>query len=295
MQAPLLAALLAEHEVDLSFNILDAGALPLESEPPPFHALLDVFPGSRISALELDPQVCERLNGQARSGLRYYCCALGRREEARALYETQHPMCSSLYEPDERYADLYNNMDFMRLRATHTVRTVSLNTFVREQALGAIDFIKMDIQGAELDVLQGAGPVLSAVLALVLEVEFVPLYKEQPLYGDVDAHLRERDFMLHKFLGFGGRGMKPLTHGSPNYPVQMMWSDALFTCDLMDLTGFSEEGLLKLAVLLDIYESPDVAWYLLRRYDELRATELAPAYRKLIAAPPGSTSKKPKQ
>ncbi len=289
MQSPLLAALLAEHEVDLAFNILDAGALPLDPEPPPFHALLDVFPASRISALELDPDVCEKLNGDARPGVRYYCCALGRTEETRRLYETRNPMCSSLYEPDERFADLYNNMDFMRLRATCNVRTVSLNTFVREQALGAVDFVKMDIQGAELDVLQGGSNVLSSVLALVVEVEFVPLYKGQPLYGDIDAHLRERDFMLHKFLGFGGRVMKPLmARGKENYAMQTMWSDALFTCDLLDLNGIAEEGLLKLAVLLDLYQSRDVAAYLLRRYDDLATTRLAPAYLERMATPAAS-------
>ena len=61
----------------------------------------------------------------------------------------------------------------------------------------------MDIQGAELDVLQGGENVLSSVLAMVLEAEFVPLYKGQPLYGDLDAFLRRRDF----------RDVRPLESG----------------------------------------------------------------------------------
>lgn len=275
MHPPVLASLLAERGVDLAINILDIGALPGAHETPPFHALPAVFPSTRISGIELDPGLCKTLNAQAPQGLRYYASALGSTEEERTLYETVHHMCSSLYEPDERYADLYDGLDVMRLRSKRTVRTVSLNTFAREHALGALDFIKMDIQGAELDVLRGGSNVLSSVLALVLEVELVPLYKDQPLFGEVEAFLRERDFMLHKLLSFGGRVMKPHTE---NYPMQLMWSDALFTCDLLDLSGLAEEGVLKLAVLLDLYGSYDVAHYLLRHYDTLANTAYTRAY-----------------
>jgi FkbM family methyltransferase len=229
--------------------------------------------------------VCAQLNEKAPPGLRYYASALGRADEVRTLHETVHPMCASLYEPDERYADVFQRLDVMRLKAKSTVRTISLDRFVRDNAVGSVDFIKMDIQGAELDVLQGAPATLSSVLAIVTEVEFVPLYKEQPLYGDVDAFLRERDFMLHKFVDLSGRVMKPLArHGRTWTPIQMMWGDALFTCDLLDPRGLSEDQLLKLAVLLDLYDSQDVALYLLQHYDTLAGSAAAGPYRDLLLA-----------
>jgi FkbM family methyltransferase len=280
-----LAKLLADMQYPLAFNIVDLGAVPLEGMPEPFLALLNLFPRSRISAFELDPVLCEKLNGQARSGLRYYAYPIGRTEESRTLYETVSPVCASLYEPDERFADVYNDLDVMRLKSTTTVRTTSLDTFVRENGLGNIDFIKMDVQGAELDVLQGGTTTLSSVLAIVSEVEFVPLYKEQPLYGDIDAYLRERDFMLRKFLTFSGRVMKSLAiDGNPNFPSQLMWADALFTCDLTDPRGLSGEQLLKLAVLLDLYNTGDGALYLLRQHDRSHGSALAAPYLELLLA-----------
>jgi len=280
-----LARLLADRRYPLAFNMLELGALPLGGAAEPFHALLDLFPGSRISAFELDPALCAELNAKARPGLRYYATAVGRAEEPRTLYQTRHPMCASLYEPDERYADVFHHLDVMRLKAKSAVSTVSLDRFVRDNALGSIDFIKMDIQGAELDVLQGGTATLSSVLALVTEVEFVPLYKGQPLYGDIDAWLRDRDFTLHRFLTISGRAMKPLARdGNPNTPMQTMWADALFTCDLLDVRGLSPEQLVKLAVLLDLYESGDVALYLLRHHDQLAGTALAPAYLETLIA-----------
>jgi len=134
---------------------------------------------------------------------------------------------------------------------------------------------------------------MADVLAVVSEVEFVPLYKGQPLYGDVDAHLRTLGFTLNKFLTMGGRVMKPLmAHGTGNYPMQMMWSDAFFTRDFLGASALADDSLLKLAVLLDLYESKDGAFHLVRRYDALHGAALAPEYLALMKSS-GVWSEKP--
>ena len=281
----MLAKLLAAAQHDLSFKLLDVGARPVREGREPFHDLLDIFPSSRLSALEIDPAVCEKLNGDARPGVRYYPCALGKTSETRPLYETTYSICTSLYPPDERYIEAFNNLSVMELKRVSEVETVDLDTFIRGHGLGALDFVKMDIQGAELDVLQGGQSALASMLMIVCEVEFVPLYKGQPLFADVDTHLRGRGFMLHKFLGFGGGVMRPLAvNGMTNYPVQMMWSDALYTRELLEPQELTDEQLLKLAVLLDLYDSKDVALHLLRHYDGRRGSGLGDSYMALLDA-----------
>jgi hypothetical protein len=56
--------------------------------------------------------------------------------------------------------------------------------------------IKLDTQGTELDILHGAGRLLSQVLAIEIEVEFVHIYKGQPLFTDVDLFMRNQGFSL---------------------------------------------------------------------------------------------------
>lgn len=58
------------------------------------------------------------------------------------------------------------------------------------------DVMKVDTQGTELDVPQGAGRLLDSVLAVELEVEFVPQYVGQALFADVDTFLRRQNLML---------------------------------------------------------------------------------------------------
>ncbi len=104
------------------------------------------------------------------------------------------------------------------------------------------------------------------------------MYKDQPLFGEVDAFLRSRGFMFHKLLGLAGRTMKPiLVNNDPNIAIQHMWSDAVFVRDLREPGLLSDEQLLKLAVLMELYASLDVCHYLLAQFDARRGTSLAEA------------------
>jgi protein O-GlcNAc transferase len=274
-----LGPLLKANGFDLAFSMLNIGARPVEVAAEPFWQLLDVFPASSIAGVELDPHLCDELNRQARDRVRYYPAAIGRAEERRPLYQTSHPMCTSLYRPDSRYCDLYNEFDGSRLTDVGEITTSSLDKFVTDNGLGEIDFLKIDIQGGELDAFRGGPNTLRQMLLVVTEVEFVPIYENQPLFGDVAASLKQSDFMFHKFLGMAGRVMKPLSiHGSGQYPAQFMWSDAVFMRDIFTLKSLPATQLLKLAVLLDIYDSKDVALHVLRCYDDKAGDDLADIY-----------------
>jgi FkbM family methyltransferase len=274
-----LAPLLKANGFDLALNMLNIGALPMKGAEEPFWQLLDMFPASSLAGVEIDAQLCGELNRHARARVRYFPAAIGRTEERRALYQTAHPMCTSLYRPDARFSDLYHDLESARLKSVGEIATVSLDKFVADNALGAIDFLKIDVQGAELEVFTGGAGALRGTLLVVSEVEFVPLYEKQPLFGDVAACLRGHGLAFHKFLGMAGRVMKPLTvQGSGQYPAQFMWTDAVFVRDLLDLSALSPEQLLKLAVLLDIYDSRDSALHVLRRYDAAAGDDLGDIY-----------------
>lgn len=260
---------------NLSFTILEIGALPLEGEAEPFHKLLDIFPGSKVIAFEVDHHLCEQLNKKEKSGITYYPVALGRKEEKRTFYETNHPMCCSLYKPNEKLISLYNNMEVAMLKSVSSIDTVSLDFFIKNNTIESVDFIKIDIQGAELDVFKGGVNTLTEVVAIVSEVEFIPHYIDQPLFGDVCSFLAENGLMFHKFLGMAGRALKPIVmENNPNFPTQHMWSDAVFIKDIFELPKLSSSKLLKMGLLAFIYGSPDVTFQCFKNYDEINGTSL---------------------
>ena len=69
--------------------------------------------------------------------------------------------------------------------------------------------------------------------------EFLPIYNEQPLFGDVCTFLSSKNIMFHKFLGLSGRSLKPvILKNNINFPTQHMWSDAVFIKNIFKVTWY---------------------------------------------------------
>jgi len=270
-----LGEIVREEASALSFTMLEIGALPTKSQTEPFHQLLDIFPESKIIAFEVDKNLCDRLNSDCKPGISYYPVALGCAEEKRAFYETNHPMCCSLYKPNEKLISMYNSMEVAMLKSANTIETVSLDYFIKENSVESVDFIKIDIQGAELDVFQGGINALKEVVTIVSEVEFIPHYEDQPLFGDVCAFLTEKEFMFHKFIGLEGRTLKPIIlDNNANIPTQHIWSDAVFIKDIFKIPELSSSKLLKMGLITFVYGSPDLAFQCFRYYDKKNGTNI---------------------
>jgi FkbM family methyltransferase len=76
-----------------------------------------------------------------------------------------------------------------------TVKTMRLDGLAARLGVDAIDFFHLDVQGAELMVLQGAGTLLPRIRTLWLEVEAVELYRGQPVKSDMGEFLRRAGFV----------------------------------------------------------------------------------------------------
>lgn len=183
------------------------------------------------------------------------------------LYVTKDPMCSSLYKPNERYLKrfprlpLYASLDF-----SVPVETTTLDILLATGEIGQADFLQVDVQGAELMVFQGASQFLdNGLLAIQTEVEFSALYQQQPLFADIDIHLREKGFSLFALSPLAYEERSPLH--SPIYTGQLIWGDAIYLRDpfLEEDSALSKdpESLFKLACIADALEFTDYALELL--------------------------------
>src|SRR5258707_15700586 len=92
----------------------------------------------------------------------------------------------------ERYPENLGRV--MRPIGTRPVEVTSLERWAATDGLTGFEFLKLDTQGADLDILRGAGPLLDGCLGVEVEVMFAPLYDGQPLFADVDSYLRSRGF-----------------------------------------------------------------------------------------------------
>jgi FkbM family methyltransferase len=194
--------------------------------------------------------------------------ALGKSSEERTLYVTHAPMCSSLYQPNEsllaRFAGL---QELAGLDFSISIETTTLDLFCETENIANIDFLQIDVQGADLDVLKGSKNLLSkSVLGIQIEVEFSPLYSEQPLFRDIDKYLDKYKFSLFDLLLSRRTRTRSPIH-SQSREGQLLWGDAIYFRDLISEKKISNvetpEQILKLACLADVLQFPDYSLELL--------------------------------
>lgn len=287
MNKPLsiLAQFVKQTNIKCSFKIIEIGALHIHDQKEPFYELLDHFPSSEIIGFEVEKEVCEQMNSKSPKGIKYYPYALGKANERRKFYITQHQMCCSLYKPKEELIKLYNNFEVAYLKEETEIDTISLDYFIDKYNIGNIDFIKLDVQGAELDIFQGAHKTLKNVLKIVCEVEFIPIYENQPLFGDICNYLNKYNLMFNKFLGLAGRALKPISfNNNPNLPSQHIWTDAVFIHHIQKLQKLNDEQLIKLSLLACVYNTLDLAFFCLSEYDKRHSTSLAKEWMDKVAS-----------
>jgi FkbM family methyltransferase len=84
---------------------------------------------------------------------------------------------------------------------SRTVPVVTIDDLVAERSLPAPYLVKVDVEGAELRVLDGAARVLEQTELVLLEVNLFQFLPDQPQLHDVVAYMKERGFVTYDFYG----------------------------------------------------------------------------------------------
>ena len=81
-------------------------------------------------------------------------------------------------------------------------RTRSLDNYIKENKIEAIDILKVDVQGYELNVLKGAISSLGMIEILIIEVSFLEIYEKSPLASRIIKFLDENNFQIFDVVDF---------------------------------------------------------------------------------------------
>ena len=252
-------------------RICDVGASPLSV--PPYQGLLDDGV-AHVYGFEPNPAQYQKLVAEERPNATYFCKAVGLPGQ-RTLYVHPAAGFTSLYPMDGAALRAIGKEGWINPRIEAVpLTTVTLDTL---PDLPDLDLLKMDLQGAELEVLRGGLSKLSRAVAVVAEVRFHRIYEGEPMFGDLDQELRAQGFKLHKFL-FTKSVMMPHEHEDEvvraRLTSQLLDGDAVYIRD-EDTAGFSHDQLMHLAFAADaVFDSPDLA---LHCVDHLIARGAAPA------------------
>ena len=83
-----------------------------------------------------------------------------------------------------------------RVVGNESVELCTLDRWCEENKIDhqRVDLVKLDVQGAELKALHGAQRVLKTATAVYLEVSFVSIYKNCPLFGEIDSFMKSHGY-----------------------------------------------------------------------------------------------------
>lgn len=273
-------------ERDQQYVVIDIGARggvdPLWSH---------FIPVADFVAFEPDAKECERLGGLHPPGgavrISYVPLAIGAATGTQRFYATKFPYSSGFHRGNDAWLSRF---PFTTLDVVDEidVATVSLDDFAQGSAWKHMDFLKIDVEGAEYDVLAGASTMLRSHKVLGIKTEFWwdPVIKSQRAFADIDTLLRANgfrffDLVLHTYprstlpmgridgtITAGGLHLEP-----PKPYGQAFTGDALY---FRDPVGDLREGrpsiaweadtLLRLCGILDVYDYGDCAIEILEAF-----------------------------
>lgn len=113
----------------------------------------------------------------------------------RNFYILKKNNCSSLLLPNYENKLIEKRKDFTVTR-TIQVETDTLDNLVQSEE--SIDLLKLDVQGFEYEVLEGAENLLKRVERIECEVEYDQWYTDQKIAKDIVSFLEQRGFRLTK-------------------------------------------------------------------------------------------------
>lgn len=287
------ALILLPHVLDLlppddALIVVDVGAREADRD-----ARWQPFPRHRLRFYGFEPEAgeAERLNQQRdqhRFPTEFFAAGLWSSTGTLTFQHNNIPGGSSFLRQNRTVTDRWKfenptqislAREIFKEAGTEQIEVVTLEDWARQRDVGDVDFMKLNVQGGELEVLRGAGPMLDGVLGLLVEVAFVESYVGRPLFDDIDRFLRGAGFTFFDILAhhYVGRAGSPVAaqHLSIVNPTlgqltsawgQLIEGHALYFRDPIDAergTALPMHRVVKLAALAEAYGQVEFSFELL--------------------------------
>lgn len=154
----------------------------------------ELFPDARFLAIEANEDHAMDLCRTCGDSDSYEIALVGEEEGKEIPYyisESQYTTGNSIYPENTRH---FENRVCVRKQITR------LDSLFRKHNIESIDYLKLDIQGAELDALKSLGDYIDRVKFIQSEIMFLNYNEGAPSYTELLSYLHDKGFKVRKFL-----------------------------------------------------------------------------------------------
>ena len=154
-----------------------------------------VYPLAKINSfepLEEPAQIFKNIFGSD-PNVTLYPYAIGREKTTATIHVTKDDDSSSLLPITKTQSTMFPGATE---KETRQVTVLPLSQALGDTSIPPASLLKIDVQGFELDVLQGCEDILNKFSHLYIECSFIELYEGQALAHQIIAWLEQRNFIL---------------------------------------------------------------------------------------------------
>jgi len=155
-----------------------------------------LWPQGKIYAFEPIPNLYQMLRNAVQScqNVRTFAVALADKNGTSSIYVSEGEgifnASSSLFKPKEHL----NHYPYVNFLQQLIVPTITLDEWARQNNVDQVDFLWLDMQGAEYCTLSAAPKILASVKVIFTEVSMAEMYEGCPLYDQFKAWLEQQGF-----------------------------------------------------------------------------------------------------
>ncbi len=233
--------------LDNKINLVDIGAAATAEEPI-YKSIMEIGAGS-LYAFDGDKRQQDLIYKTFRKDTSIFTDLLFDGSDQTLYLSSAAAGMTSLLKPNTNALKFFNNFsNFGKVEKTEKVSTKRLDD-IKEIPL--IDFLKMDVQGSELTILENGSEKLRNCLAIQLEISFISLYENQPTFGEIDRWMRINGFAPHRFIKVKRWSISPTIFNN-NFRVpgnQLLEGDIIYIKDPLNLSKLTNKQLKILAAL----------------------------------------------
>tara|TARA_B100001057_G_scaffold489970_1_gene577300 strand:+ start:2804 stop:3871 length:1068 start_codon:yes stop_codon:yes gene_type:complete len=211
-EIPILSSNL-RNKIKFNLRIADVGSSGLPPEE-----FFSIFNKSIFYCFDPD----SRARKSSFSNIIFHSNGLFSSKTEKKIYLTNMPDASSLHKPNKDFLNKFLNASASDVVKEETINLTTLDLVLNEDE--KIDFLKVDVEGADLEVIKGGDESLSDCLGIKIEVQFKERNIGSPLFSEIDDHLKKNYFLLDLK---NSSWLKSKVHFI-NSNAEIVWGDAYY-------------------------------------------------------------------
>mgnify|MGYP001426651428 CR=1 FL=1 len=206
---------------------------------------------------EPNPNEAKKLiqNKKYYKNYKVYETALSNKNKILKLNITKGIYQTSVLKPNFDFVNQFQNPGRYKITQKELINAKKLDYFKIVNS----DFIKIDAQGYNYEILEGSTKTLNDTLGVEAEVEFTEIYSNQKLFGDIKKLLKKNNL---NFIDF--TTLKRWNRYNQSNYGQCVFGNALFLKNPDQVLSMSKDKIYKYIAICILYKQFDLVEYILK-------------------------------